>query len=223
MAVALEHDPDLRRYPLFRFNRFIDYLSRGIWPFLIHLILVLPIIPLVVVAMMVAVMFGVAMNPRNNPGIIFVLIGGVIAMEVLYLLLISLISIPMMFHAKFTGRFDLKGAFRFTWDFWKKVGFLALGTGIAYLIVSNLLSILGLLCCYVGAFVTVSLSELAGQHLMVQLYVIYLDRGGAPLDEYVPPPRDDDEYDDEYDEEDDYERDEYDRDDDDRHDRDRLR
>ena len=79
---------------------------------------------------------------------------------------------------------------------------------------------LGLLCCYVGVFPAAVVCELAAQHLMVQLYLIYLDRGGEPLPEYVPPPRDEDDGDSDetYGEDDDD--DEYDRDERDRHDRD---
>ena len=34
----LDRDPRLEEYPNFDFNRFIDYLTRGIWPFLMQLI-----------------------------------------------------------------------------------------------------------------------------------------------------------------------------------------
>src|SRR5580658_5655365 len=53
VSVALEHDPELRRHPKFDFGRFVEYLTRGVWPFLISLILSLPIVPVLIGALVI--------------------------------------------------------------------------------------------------------------------------------------------------------------------------
>jgi hypothetical protein len=195
VAVALELDPAMRRHPKFTFERFVQYLTRGVWPFLIALILSLPIF-LLYGALIVAFVINPP-GPNNPPLLAFALFGGG------YLLAISIqlfLTIPMMFHAKIIGRFDLAGAFRFAWAFWMLVGWLAVGTGIVYTFLALVIAVIGLLCCFVGIYPAAVLIEMASLHLMVQLYRIYLDRGGDPIPEYIPTKRDEDDDDDEDDE-----------------------
>lgn len=155
------------------------------------------------------------LNPpgqNNAPFLDFAIIA---AVELLSIAVLHLLDVPMTFHAEITGKFDLFGAFRFTTDFWKKVGFVALGTGLVYLFLGTIVLVLGFLCCFVGIYPAIALNQMAGQHLMSQLYRLYLYRGGEPLREYRPKRRKvryelDDE--DEWDEED-----EDDEDDEDKH------
>src|SRR5580692_5496549 len=56
VSVALEHDPRLKRHPKFDFGRFVQYLTRGVWPFLISLILSLTIIPVLIGALVIGLM-----------------------------------------------------------------------------------------------------------------------------------------------------------------------
>jgi|SRR5579872_5439312 len=62
VAVALIHDPDMQRHPKFDFDRFVEYLTRGLWPFLIALGLTLPFIPILIAAFFV----GIAINPPRT-------------------------------------------------------------------------------------------------------------------------------------------------------------
>jgi hypothetical protein len=108
---------------------------------------------------------------------------------------ITAFSAPMTFHAKLTGRFDLRGGLRFTLSFWMLGGGLAIVTGIIYVILSTVVLILGLLLCFVGVYPAAALIQMAQTHLMVQLYREYLDRGGEPLPEKHEPETDEDDYD----------------------------
>lgn len=47
VSVALDNDPNMLRHPKFDFNRFGEYLSRGVWPFLIALIMSFLSVPIV--------------------------------------------------------------------------------------------------------------------------------------------------------------------------------
>jgi hypothetical protein len=183
VSVALSHDPKLRRHSKLDFNRFVDYLKRGIWPFLMSLILSLPIIPIFAGA----VFLGFVIDPPgpNHPPFLALAIAGVV--YTLSSLVLLTLLVPMTFHSEITGRLDIGGAFRFTLSFWGRVGFLAVWTGFVFSILTFLISILGLLCFFVGIYPAMALVTMTGQHLLVQLYRAYLDRGGEPLEEYEPP------------------------------------
>ena len=195
VAQALLRDDERRRHPKFDFNRFGEYLSRGIWPFLIGLVLVLFAIPLIILGIFLPIFFGTA---ANQP-----VVGMIVSISFYLLALVLFVgfSAPMTFHAELAGRFDLGGAFRFAKEFWTTVGGLAILTGLLFIPLSFAVTLVSVLACFVGIYPANSLIQMAGQHLFVQLYVEYLERGGEPIREFVPRDRyDDDEYEDESDE-----------------------
>jgi hypothetical protein len=192
VAVALERDPEMREYPKFDFNRFADYLGRGAWPFLIDLLLRVPQY-ILGFAFFIGVIVVNLVGANNF--IVLILIGlefGIILAELLHVIM----SVPMQFHAEITGRFDFRGASRFASSFWRRVGLVAIGTGMVYAFCSFWVLVVGLLFCFVGVYPAGALIEMAGQHLMVQLYRVYLSRGGEPLEEYKPRREPDEEFDD---------------------------
>jgi hypothetical protein len=188
VSVALSNDPELQQHPKFTFDRFVDYLSRGIWPFLIGLILVIPMFPILIGALIAGFVIDPP-GPGNPPILAFALFGSAL---IVTSLAATILSIPMSFHAEMTGKFDLGGAFRFAAEFWRLLFGLAIVTVFVFNILAFVVVIVGLLCCFVGIYPAISLIEMAGQHIMVQLYREYLDRGGEPLVEYVSEERDDD-------------------------------
>src|SRR5579872_4223366 len=98
-----------------------------------------------------------------------------------------------------TGKLDLGGAFLFAWTFWATVGWATFGTGFVFMFLSLGVTIIGLICCFVGIYPANAIIQMAAQHLMCQLYRLYLDRGGESLREFKPDRRRRNEYDDEYD------------------------
>src|SRR5438093_320718 len=69
VPLALSRDSDRRRHPNFDFNRFVKYLTRGLWPFLVGLIVAFLGLPVAILA--VAVGFGVAAAANQPlPGLI---------------------------------------------------------------------------------------------------------------------------------------------------------
>ncbi|WP_202920853.1 DUF4013 domain-containing protein [Urbifossiella limnaea] len=175
MAERLVRDPDLRRYPDFSFDRFVELLTRGLWPFLLSLIAALVFIPVLIAAVFAAVAVGAA---ANSPGV-----GAALAVAVYFFGIIGVnaIMIPVQFYAEMANRFDLGGAVRFTLSFMKLVG----GRAVVALLVLMLLTVpllfLGMLACFVGVYPASIVGMMAGQHLMVQLYLDYLDRGGEEI------------------------------------------
>ena len=201
VAQALLHDEELRRHPKFDFNRFVEYLTRGVWPFLMSLVVVLGAVPLIVILVLASIFIGAAAN-QPEVGIV---VG--VGFYILALFLAIAFSAPMAFHAELAGKFDLKGAFRFAKEFWTTVGGSAFLTGLIFVPLSLIVALLGLLCLIVGVYFASTISQMAGQHLMVQLYAEYLERGGEPIREYDPRDKfEDDEFEDERDDREDHRR-----------------
>jgi hypothetical protein len=186
VAVALDRDPDQRRHPNFDFGRFVEYLTRGVWPFLVGLVLGLGFL----VPVLGGVAVGIAVAAAANQPVAGLAVGG--ALFVASLVGLVMLSVPMTLHAELTNRFDLGGGFRFAVSFWTLVGGPAFLTGLVYIPLSIGVAVAGLLCCFVGIYPANVINQMAAQHLMVQLYREYLDRGGDPLAEYDPRDDEDD-------------------------------
>ena len=180
VAQALVCDDELRRHPKFDFNRFVEYLTRGVWPFVMSLIIVFVAIPVIMLVLLASILIGAAANLLE----VGIAVG--VGFYILALFLVIAFSVPMTFHAELAGKFDLKGAFRFAKEFWSTVGGSAILTGLVFVPLSLIVALLGLLCLIVGVYFASTISQMAGQHLMVQLYVEYLERGGSPIREYDP-------------------------------------
>jgi hypothetical protein len=182
VASALDRDPERRQYPEFTFDRFSEYLRRGIYPFVIALVLGM-LVGIPAIVFMWAGIFVTAMlqQPLLLLAVIPVFVFGMWALQ------IGLVM-PAKFHAEMTGRIDFGGAWRFTRDFWSLVG----GKGLIALVVAFLislpLSVLGLLACFVGAIPMAALIQMAFLHVQLQLYHDYLERGGEPLVYSAPMP-----------------------------------
>jgi len=179
------------RYPDFNFNRFADYLMRGLWPFLVQLIasFVLTPILLVTIGAPIVMLVGVASTAGDDamPFVLLVGIPLVVLGSILFSIPVTMLLIPPMLRAGLAQ--DLAEGFNFGWamDFlkrtWKEM-FLAL---LFLSVTAAVLGILGLLACYVGLFVVMPFVILAQAHLYYQLYVLYLSRGGTPIPEKPAP------------------------------------
>jgi hypothetical protein len=178
------------RYPDFDINRFGDYLGRSIWPFLAALVAGLVMVPVMLILMFVTIFgcagIGAAVGGGGGNGEI----GGIIAMlgMILGFLLTMAIAIgmnivvmPMMIRAGLAQEFG--AAFEFGWikDFLKKTWVEMILAMLFLGITSLLLSLLGMLACFVGLFAVIPIVSLAQAHLWYQLYMLYLSRGGTPV------------------------------------------
>lgn len=174
VSEKLLRDPDLRRYPDFDFDRFSRYLERGIWPFLVSLVASLVVLPLFFLAWLALPIAALLNAP----------VVGLIAMVGLMVLagiLVTAVTIPLAFHAELANRFDLGGGLRFALDFWYRVGGTAVVVYLVFVPLAIALSVAGLLACFVGIYPMAALIQMAGQHLMTQVYLEYLDRGGEEI------------------------------------------
>lgn len=176
VAERLARDPYLRKHPDFAFDRFMELLTRGIWPFLIQLVGSLILMPFAFVAIFGGMALGAAVK---EPAVGLILGFGAYTVIIL---VGSAILVPLVFHAELANRFDVGGGFRFTMSFLKLVGGKAVVTYVVYTLISMPIVFLGFLLCFIGIYPAIVLTMMAGQHLMVQLYLDYLDRGGEEIE-----------------------------------------
>jgi len=175
------------RYPDFSFDRFSDYLMRGLWPFLVQLVasIVLTPIMFVIIGLPILMLIGAATAAGDDAMPVVLLIGIplVVLVSVGFSIPIAMLLLPPMLRAGLAQ--DVAEGLNFGWvmDFLKKT-WKEMFVALLFLSFSAaLLSILGLLACYVGLFVVMPFVFLAQAHLYYQLYVLYLSRGGTPIPE----------------------------------------
>lgn len=181
-----------RRYPNFDFNRFADYLLRGLWPFLVQLITSLVLVPVMMIFIFVPMMcmFGIAGLAGEDGAGIVLLIGYPLWM--VFIVLVSILPVmcylPMMLRAGLAQ--DLGEGFSFNWamDFFKRT-WLEMLLGLLFWVISVIvLEIVGLMVFCVGILAVLPLMFLAQAHLMYQLYLLYLTRGGSASPMKPPSP-----------------------------------
>jgi len=173
------------RYPDFDPNRFAEYLGRGIWPFLVALIVVLPLVVVSYIGI-VAVAFG-AMAAGAVGGddlgpvlAVMVFVLGMFAF-VAFMLIISMLVTPLYLRAGLMQ--DFGGAFDFAWamDFVKKTWVEMI---LAFLFIQFsgiVIMLVGLMALCIGIYPANAIMLLAQTYIVYQLYVLYLSRGGTPI------------------------------------------
>ena len=173
------------RYPDFDANRFADYLSRSIWPFLVALVLMIPMVIVLYAAIFCVVLLGAAGAAIGGDEVgpaLAVLFGGVGFIAVLALWIAALgILTPLVLRAGLMQ--DFGGAFNFGWvvDFLKKTWLEIVLVSLFLMVTAFALSLVGLLALCIGVFAAQALMMMAQSHLLYQLYLLYLSRGGMPV------------------------------------------
>jgi hypothetical protein len=189
---TLHRDPR-RRYPDFDFARLVDYLVRGLWPFLVVLVASLVLMPIILgCAAALGVGVFIAVSGAGNQNIApaffamlpFIVLGFMVLSLVLQLLLTPL-QIRAGLAQDFAAAFDFVFFKRFLASIWKECV-----VGMLFLMVAGLGAlILGLALCFFGILLTMSVMMLAQAHFHFQLYELYLDRGGEGVPLKAPGPQ----------------------------------
>ena len=175
VADDLKSDPDIERYPDFDINRFVQYLTRSIWPFVAQLIVGVAVLFVLAIAAGVGVAVGVATDE---------VVIGVLAGLVVYLPLVvcaAMLSWPLVLHAQLSQSFQLGESIRFTRSFVRMVGGQLFMSLLVHMLLSIPLTIVGLLLCFIGLYPAMMIQFMAQEHYMIQLYRLYLDEGGEPI------------------------------------------
>jgi hypothetical protein len=171
----LERDPDTLDHDPFDLKHFSRYLTRGVWPFLMSLIV--QAITMIFFAVAIAAAAGVGYAAQNF----------LVGYASFYLFLIpatflaTLFSLPLMLHVQLAGELRVGAAFAFSSRFLGKLWGQCLITIFVHMLISTLIGIVGYAMCCVGIIPAVIIISMAQDHLSVQLYRIYLAEGGEPI------------------------------------------
>lgn len=191
VAERLIRDPEMKDYPDFSFDRFLDYLKRGLWPFVVHLIVGTALGFVIAIVGGIPLGITVALDIAVIGIIIFALV------ELVGVIAAGLLLWPGTLQAQLANRLDVDGLKAFVPAFWKVLGFKAYLSLVVFWLIAVGLTLVGLLLCLVGVIPASALVHMAAQHLMVQHYRMYLKAGGTPIGEPqavkdTPPPDEDD-------------------------------
>ena len=174
-----------RTYPDFDINRFADYLLRGLWPFLVSLVVMLVFMPVLFVVSYgsIIALALTAASVGDTGAILVVVIGGplVLLLNVALGLLLNVVLTPLMLRAGLSQ--DFAAAFNLGWvkDFLGRVWRELILVGLFLVLSSLLMMFAGVLLCCIGSFAALALVTLAQAHLFYQLYALFLARGGEPI------------------------------------------
>lgn len=182
-VILAKHRGASRAYPEFDFGRFPDYLSRGVWPFLAQLVVMLGLVPIVLVGVFGSLaMVGFLAAPANPaPMVIVAALPALLLLFLALMIAMSLVMTPLALRAGLTRDFGQAFNLDFIKDFTRRVGWeTVLTTG--FLIISGpIVMLAGMLICFVGVYFASTLVILAYTHFKWQLYELYLARGGQPI------------------------------------------
>lgn len=165
------------RYPDFDFSRFGVYLGRGIWPFLITIIVGICATPIFVI---IAIIFGLMIGGGGGPekALVFVAASMMYVVFIVLGLLINGLIMPLQLRSGLSQNFGQGFNFSFAFDFLSKV-WLELLLGIIFIgFVTTILALVGILALCVGYLFAFSLGFMAMGYHQYQLYLCYLGRGG---------------------------------------------
>jgi hypothetical protein len=167
-------------------NKLGTYLLRGLWPFLVQLVIGLPVGFLLGLIWFVVVMGSViASGPQGGqagPPRFFLLIFPTYIISIIVLsVIIQMITLPMALRAGLTQ--DFASGFKFSWavDFIKRTWVEMLLSMLFFVVTSPFIALAGLVLCCAGVYPAQALIMLAHYHIWFQLYDLFLQRGGEPI------------------------------------------
>jgi hypothetical protein len=174
-----------RQYPTFDFGRIGDYLTRGVWPFLVYLVTMLVSVMVLYGGMIVGVLVvaGIASAAGDDLGpVLGFILGGAGILFFFAALVVVMIYVAAMVLRSGLAQ-DFASAFQFAWinDFVRRMWPELLLSGLFLYVTAFVLEILGMLALCIGLFFALALITLAFAHILYQLYVVYLSRGGMPV------------------------------------------
>jgi hypothetical protein len=184
-------DNDFVGYPMFDLSNFGKYIERGVWPFLVQMVVSLVLVPVMWIVMAVPMFSMIAITasgqteggPPPEPSPVL-LIGTVAIMLIGYaigLAVFILLTKPLMLRAiitqDFGAAFNLGFIKRFIALTWKEQILATLFIMCAGMV----LMMLGMLAFCVGVYFAIGLLMFSAYHLDRQIYDLYLARGGEPV------------------------------------------
>ncbi len=187
---------DPSAFPPFDFDRFVKYLERGLWPFLVNLVCSLVLVALLMVIAVPLIIVAGVMDSGHGHGqgtIAVVVIMAVFLLQVLLMLFYQVLVTPLVLRATITQDFKSSFDFGFARDFLTRMWKELLASMVFMLGLGLCMMILMVITCYIGGLFALPVLMFSHHHIQKQLYQIYLSRGGAaapasPKLRDAPPP-----------------------------------
>lgn len=167
-------------YADFDFDNFVHYLLRGLWPFLVAMVVAIVLfIPLFIGGVFAALALSAAAK-EPDVALAVIGVGGFVFFAVC--ILVNFYSTAMCLRAglaeDFMAGFEFAAVHEFVSLMWAEM----LLESLFIMVIWPFLMLAGVLMCFIGVYVSVAVMMMAQAHLFYyQLYVIYLARGGTPV------------------------------------------
>jgi hypothetical protein len=171
-------------YPDFDTNRLSKYLMRGVWPFLVDMVvrLVFGMLMVPVVGVMVFVMIAAGGNDKEVGGVFLLVFACFYALLIIVVnLLLPLVLTPIVLRAGITQDFGAAFSLEFIKDFVGKMWVEMVLGSLFFGLTGTIILLIGLLACIVGWFPALAFVSFAHAYFLHQLYEVYLQRGGTEI------------------------------------------
>ncbi|HZL89736.1 MAG TPA: hypothetical protein VFB96_15330 [Pirellulaceae bacterium] len=179
---ALHRRPDAP-YPKFDFRRFGDYGMRGVWPYVLMMMVGMILYLVLYLPLQLSLQFGLIFL-LNNRQVALIVLGIVVPILMVGMLTVALgtavLTAPMLLRAGLTQ--DIRLIFRFDWfkGYLRRV-WVEETLASLFLMAAFALTPLGCLVFGFGFIAAQVIVWIAASHLQWQIYEIYLERGGEPI------------------------------------------
>lgn len=177
MDSLLKNEPEA--YPDFDFGQFGEYLKRGVWPFLVMLVVTFVFMPVFWACMLVPIFGGMLLEQHAWLAAPLMLLG--LCAYLVAIVALTLVMIPLLIRACICRDFAMSFSWTFVKDFFR-LTWKELLLSMLFLCISGTIVVLvGMCLCCVGMYPAAVLAQYAQFYLYSQLYKLYLERGGAPV------------------------------------------
>jgi hypothetical protein len=165
--------------PLFDFGRFSDYLRRGVAPFVAGLIMI-PVFMIGMAPAMMLFLIGIVMGQQSTLAMVLLLAAGIAWYFLVFpvgMALMAPITLKAMVGQNIGGAFE----WQFISDYLRRVGLVVIGYTLLMFLLAMLAAPLCLCIPFAGTYMWITLYTFINWHLQTQFYLLYRERGGAPL------------------------------------------
>ena len=170
-------------YPDFKTDRIMEYLVRGVWPFVVGLLAAIVMIPVMALALGIPIATTALLaNAAGRDGeamIAFVMIPLIVLIAIIAAVLCNVALVPFLLRAALTQDIGASLDFQFAKDFVRRMWKETIYCGLFLVGLAIVAQIVGLLLLCVGVLFTVPIVQFSQVHLAMQLYKIYIARGWA--------------------------------------------
>jgi Protein of unknown function (DUF4013) len=170
--------------PRFEIERLAEYLLRGLRLFVASLLLTLVLAPIALVILFTGNVGAVVLFSRETAVTSLlgcVAVGAMAAVFIAVMVLAVAAITPLLVRASLDPDVAAIFDFAFARDFLNRVGRETVLSQLTHLAISLALFFGGVLACFVGVFPALAFGTLVQAHLMGQLYLLYLARGGRRI------------------------------------------